>query len=136
MNRVSRLLLAFLVLFSCFAMSTRAQTPTPSPAQDPTKAPDKSATKEEEMNPFAPEPATPLPAGMTGSDVNDPRAKLKPGIFDAGEAAMGIRHVLLLKKPDAFQLGSDDPDNPKVKQTLGQLGIGGNDVSKYQRRRN
>jgi hypothetical protein len=134
MNRVHaiafRLLLASLVLCSCFAMSTRAQTPTPSPAQDPTKAPDKSATKEEEMNPFAPEPATPLPAGMTGSDVNDPRAKLKPGIFDAGEAAVGIRHVLLLKKPDAFQLGSDDPDNPKVKQTLGQLGIGGNDVSK------
>ncbi|HEX6649943.1 MAG TPA: hypothetical protein VF075_10395 [Pyrinomonadaceae bacterium] len=130
MNRVSRLLLASFVLCSCLAMSTRAQTPTPSPAQDPTKAPDKSATKEEEMNPFAPEPPTPLPAGMTGSDVNDPRAKLKPGIFDAGEAAVGIRHVLLLKKPDAFQLGSDDPDNPKVKQTLGQLGIGGNDVSK------
>ena len=130
MNRVFRLLLASLVLCSCFALSTRAQTPTPSPAQDPTKAPDKSATKEEEADPFAPEPAAPLPAGMTGSDVNDPRAKLKPGIFDAGEAAVGIRHVLLLKKPDAFQLGSDDPDNPKVKQTLGQLGIGGNDVSK------
>src|SRR5262245_6422119 len=134
MNRVHaiafRLLLASLVLCSCFAMSTRAQTPTPSPAQDPTKAPDKTATKEEEANPFAPEAATPLPAGMTGSDVNDPRAKLKPGILDAGEAAVGIRHVLLLKKPDAFQLGSDDPDNPKVKQTLGQLGIGGNDISK------
>jgi hypothetical protein len=125
-----RLIVVSLVLCSCLAMSTRAQTPSPTPAQDPTKAPDKAATKEEEANPFAPEPATPLPPGMTGSDVNDPRAKLKPGIFDAGEAAVGIKHVLLLKKPDAFQLGSDDPDNPKVQQTLGQLGIGGNDVSK------
>ena len=35
---------------------------------------------------------------------------------------------MLLKKPDAFQLGSDDPDNPKVQKTLGLLGIG--DTSK------
>ena len=42
---------------------------------------------------------------MTGSDVNDPRAKLKPGMDDAGEAALGIKHLFLLKKPDAFQLG-------------------------------
>ena len=31
---------------------------------------------------------------MTGSDVNDPRAKLTPGIYDAGEAAMGIQACL------------------------------------------
>ena len=61
---------------------------------------------------------------MTGSDANDPRAKLAPGMYDAGEAAMGIKHLMLLKKPDAFQLGSDDPDDPKVKKTLGLLGIG------------
>jgi hypothetical protein len=60
---------------------------------------------------------------MTGSDVNDPRTKLSPGIYDAGEAAMGLKHVTLFKKPDAFQLGSDDPDNPRVQKTLGQLGI-------------
>ena len=41
---------------------------------------------------------------------------------------MGIKHLLLLKKPDAFQLGSDDPDDPKVQKTLGLLGIG--DTSK------
>ena len=81
-----------------------------------------------ETNPFAPETAQPLPPGMTGSDVNDPRAKLTPGIYDAGETAMGIKHVLLLKKPDAFQLGTDDPDDPKVQKTLGLLGIG--DTSK------
>ena len=41
---------------------------------------------------------------MTGSDVNDPRAKLKPGMYDAGELAKGMKHVAFVKKPDAFQL--------------------------------
>ena len=31
----------------------------------------------------------------------------------------------LVKKPDAFQLGATDPDDPKVQKTLGQLGLGG-----------
>ena len=79
---------------------------------------------EEEGNPFAPQPAPALPPGMTGSDVNDPRAKLTPGLYDAGEAAMGLKHLVLVKKPDAFQLGSDNPDDPKVQKTIGQLGIG------------
>ena len=63
---------------------------------------------------------------MTGSDENDPRAKLSPGLYDAGEAAMGLEHLLLLKKPDAFQLGTTDPDDPKVMKVLGQLGMGAN----------
>jgi hypothetical protein len=61
---------------------------------------------------------------MTGSDANDPRAKLTPGMYDAGEVSMGIKHLMLLKKPDAFQLGSDDPDSPKVDKSLGLIGIG------------
>ena len=65
-----------------------------------------------------------LPPGMTGSDANDPRAKLTPGMYDAGEASMGMKHLLLLKKPDAFQLGATDPDDPKVQKTIGQLGMG------------
>ncbi len=69
------------------------------------------------------EPAPKLPAGMTGSDTSDPRTKLKPGLFDAGEAAWGIKHLLLVKKPNAFQLGTDDPDSPSVQKTLGILGI-------------
>jgi hypothetical protein len=69
------------------------------------------------------EPAPPLPAGMKGSDPSDPRAKLSPGLYDAGVAAAGIRHLALLKKPDAFQLGSDDADNPKVQKILAQLGM-------------
>ncbi len=68
--------------------------------------------------------APPLPAGMTGSDTSDPRAKLTPGMYDAGETAMGIKHLTLLKKPDAFQLGTDNADDPKVQKTLGLLGIG------------
>lgn len=70
------------------------------------------------------ETAPPLPAGMTGSDASDPRAKLTPGLFDAGEASMGMKHLMLLKKPAAFQLGSDNADDPKVQKTLGLLGVG------------
>jgi len=120
----------------CFAVSrSQAQeaqpaTPSQDQAQKPANPPsDKQAEKkdsEEQGNPFAPEPAPALPPGMTGSDANDPRAKLAPGLYDAGEAAMGIQHLLLLKKPDAFQLGSADPDDPKVQKTLAQLGMGAN----------
>jgi hypothetical protein len=99
---------------------TKAQAPpTPPPAQHAEDADD-----DDNDDPFTPQPAAPLPAGMTGSNANDPRAKLKPGLYDAGEAAMGLKHVLLLKKPDAFQLGSSDPDDPKVQKIFGQLGVG------------
>lgn len=117
-----RLLTASLVLCSCFAAGTPAQTPSPSP--ESVKTPESKPAGQDGGNPFAPETAPPLPAGMTGSNTNDPRAKLSPGIYDAGEAAMGLKHLMLLKKPDAFQLGSDDPDNPKVQKTLGLLGVG------------
>jgi len=61
---------------------------------------------------------------MMGSDASDPRANLAPGLYDAGETSMGIKHLTLLKKPDAFQLGASDPDDPKVQKMIGQLGIG------------
>jgi hypothetical protein len=140
MNRLSSLArgVVWVALISCFTVNrTHAQaTPAAPPqeqAQKPANPPSgqeaekKDGEKkgaEEQQNPFAPEPAPALPAGMTGSDANDPRAKLAPGLYDAGEAAMGIEHLLLLKKPDAFQLGSTDPDDPKVQKTLGQLGVG------------
>jgi len=118
-----RLLVLSLLFWSCFAARTQAQTPLPSP--ESTKTPEtKSANQAAEANPFTPEPAVPLPAGMTGSDANDPRAKLAPGMYDASETSMGIKHLMLLKKPDAFQLGSADPDDPKVQKTLGLLGVG------------
>ena len=69
------------------------------------------------------EPAPKLPLGMTGSDPNDPRTKLTPGIYDAGETAFGLKHVGLLKKPDAFQLGTDDVNSARVGKTLDSIGI-------------
>src|SRR5215207_3766362 len=102
MNRVHtfsfRFLLVSFVLCSCFAATSLAQGQL--------------------------ESAPPLPNGMTGSDPNDPRAKLTPGMSNAGEAAMGMKHLTLIKKPDAFQLGSDNPDDPKVQKALDLLGVG------------
>jgi hypothetical protein len=69
-----------------------------------------------------PESAPPLPPGMTGSNAKDPRATLKPGFYDAGETAVGMKHLLLLKKPEAFQLGVD-PNDPKVGKALSALGV-------------
>ena len=132
MNRVHaiafRLLIASLLLCSGFAVDALAQTPSPSPAQETTKPPDTQP-----KDPFAPEPADPLPPGMTGSDVTDPRVKLTPGIYDAGEAALGIKHLLLIKKPDAFQLGTDDPNDPKVQKMLGQFGAPASEIAKISK---
>jgi len=124
MNRVHtfafRLLVSSLLLGSCFSGRGQAQTPS---AQQPTKAAEANADqKKAQDDPFAPEQAPPLPPGMTGSDANDPRARLKPGMYDAGEVSMGIRHLRLLRKPGPFQL--DSSDSTKVKKTLGLLGIG------------
>jgi hypothetical protein len=63
-----------------------------------------------------------LPPGMTGSNPNDPRTTLKSGVYDAGEAAMGIKHVALLKKPAAFDVGTD-PNSPMVTKALLALGV-------------
>jgi hypothetical protein len=133
MNRVFGfiLLVAGTVLIFSYgvnrALAQDAKPANPPQGQAQQAAPaDKSAEKKDaegEGNPFAPEPAPPLPPGMTGSDANDPRAKLSSGMYDAGEAAMGMKHLDLVKKPDAFQLDSANPDDPKVQNTLGQLGV-------------
>src|SRR5262249_18083161 len=125
MNRVHlmfcRLLVGSLFLWPGFAGKTQAKPPA---SKETTKAANANPDqKKAEEDPFAPEPAPPLPAGMTGSDANDPRAKLKPGMYDAGEASLGMKHLLLLKKPDPFQLDTADPNNPKVQTTLGSLGV-------------
>jgi len=127
MNRIPIITLRLLGVATCllFGVSRmQAQAPpkpTPPPAQGAADADDDD---DDNDNPFLPQPAPALPPGMTGSDANDPRAKLKSGLYDAGEAAMGIKHLLLLKKPDAFQLGASDPDDPKVQKMVGQLGVG------------
>ncbi len=133
MNRVPSLIFRVAVaamILCCGVSRMHAQTPahTPAspsaqaPAQQP--APEPAKTPDADDNPFAATPAPPLPPGMTGSDANDPRFKLTPGLYDAGEASMGLKHLQLLKKPEAFQLGTTDPDDPKVERTVRQLGFG------------
>jgi hypothetical protein len=136
MNRVTTFLLCFAVTTLAFSVSpsrihAQAQPATP-PQAEPQKTADQSATKDskdskdsddDEGSFFTPEPSPPLPPGMTGSDLNDPRAKLSPGVYNAGETSLGIKHLLLLKKPDAFQLGVTDPDDPKVEKMVGVLGM-------------
>lgn len=135
MNRVSRLFLcvAAAALLYCVGINgaqAQEQPANQPEAQKPENAPaaqqNTKNKEDDEGDLFAPQPAPPLPPGMTGSDPNDPRAKLAPGLYDAGEASMGLKHLLLLNKPDAFQLGSDDPDDPRVTKIMGQLGIGSN----------
>src|SRR5215467_10921021 len=99
MNRAQRLaffaaIMAVTLFFTVSWLHAQAQKPAPSSGA---QAPD----DEEEANPFAPEPPPTLPPGMTGSDVNDPRAKLTPGLYDAGEISLGMKHLMLAKKPDA-----------------------------------
>jgi hypothetical protein len=70
-----------------------------------------------------PDVSRPLPPGMVGSNPNDPRSKLTAGMDNAGTTAKGMRHVLLLKKPDAFQIKPEDVDTDRVKKVLGSIGL-------------
>ena len=144
MNRIHCVALRFAamaaaaILMCCHVSGVQAQMAAPTtpatqaPAQEaaPAGAPADAGKSDEDRNPFAPAPAPPLPAGMTGSNASDPRFSLTPGLYDAGESSMGMKHLLLVKKPEAFQLGTDQPDDPKVQKTIGQLGIGGGMVAK------
>lgn len=98
MNRIKfifdRIAATFFVLTLCFVSATFAQNNNAPPAK--------------------------LPQGMTGSDAKDPRATLTPGLYDAGEVAFGMKHIQLLKKPNAFQLPTDEK---KLKETFKSLGI-------------
>ena len=119
-----RLLVGSLLSGLFFVGQMQAQTPSSQDSKKPTNAkPDQNKVEKAEEDSFAPEPAPPLPAGMTGSDANDPRAKLKPGMYDAGEVSLGLKHLTLVKKPGPFELDSVNPDDPKVQKTLGLLGV-------------
>src|SRR5579872_6244295 len=118
------------MLLGVGGLRVQAQNPpapsTPPAAQSPAdanKEADKKKDDDEDENPFAPEPAPTLPPGMKGSDASDPRAKLTPGLYDAGETSKGMKHLALIKKPDAFQLGTSDPEAAKVKKVMDQIGI-------------
>ena len=119
------------VMFLLFGAGTlRAQKPQPAaPVNQPPDA--KAAAKPvptDELDEFAPKPAPPLPAGMTGADTSDPRYTLKAGMYDAGEAAMGLKHLDFVRKPEPFRLDATSPDDPQVEKTLKLLGVG--DTSK------
>src|SRR5262249_23912184 len=130
---------AIVLCFGSTAGTTRAQQSSPpqkssqeqkaatadkGDKKDQADKKDDSDEDDDEKDPFAPEPPTPLPVGMTGSDASDPRASLTPGIYNAGETFLGLKHLQLVKKPEAFQLGTDQADDPKVQKLIGQLGIG------------
>ena len=113
MDRLPKSMFRFvsLSIFMLAAAAAFSQTPAPTPAGPP-------------PDPFAPQSAPPLPAGMTGSNTSDPRFKLTPGLYNAGETSMGLKHLNFMKKPDAFQLGTEDPNDPRVSNTLkGVLGV-------------
>ena len=117
-------LAALTAVIFCSGLSLlRAQTispATPPAAAQPAGTEDDEKEEEKE---FSVQPAPPLPPGMTGSNTNDPRYTLKPGMYDAGETAMGMKHLVFLKKPAAFELGAGSPDDPKVQKILGDLAI-------------
>jgi hypothetical protein len=123
--RSAKVPMAAMVLLAS-ACLLHAQQPAPAtPAAQPPDA--KAAAKPaptDELDEFAPKPAPPLPAGMTGADTKDPRYTLKAGLYDAGEAAMGIQHVYFLKKPGPFRFDATSPDDPQVDKALTLLGIG------------
>ena len=102
------------IILGCGVTSPQARAQRPLTGPRPAASPSESGGGDD--NPFAPEPAPTLPPGMTGSDITDPRAALNAGLYDAGQAAVGIKHVMLFKKPDAFQLGTAEHDDPRVKQ--------------------
>jgi hypothetical protein len=67
--------------------------------------------------------------GAGGSTMNDPRAVLKPGFYDAGEAALGMEHVAFVKKPDAFQAPPPKPDAKPMERMFAQLGYSNSDMA-------
>jgi hypothetical protein len=111
------------VVFCSGVVLLQAQTPQtgPAPATQASQTPAKAADDEDDS--FAVQPAPPLPAGMTGSNTNDPRYTLKPGMYDAGEAAFGMKHLAFVKKPGVFQLPASSPDDPAVGAMLAKMSV-------------
>lgn len=118
------------ILFIPKPSNSQEQKPAPAPPGQAQAAPQGQEKPKAEEDPFAPHPAPPLPPGMTGSDVNDPRAKLKAGMYDAGEIAKGLKHLAFVKKPNAFQIQATSADDPSVQKMLGQLGVGAAELQK------
>jgi hypothetical protein len=59
----------------------------------------------------------------------DPREGLKPGWYDAGEASLGMEHLVFLKKPDAFQPPASKPTDSPMQKMFAQLGFANSDLA-------
>ena len=122
--------LAFRLVVAAFTLAVFNSTIIGVKAQMPAAPAAKPAPPADDDEPLTPQPPPPLPPGMTGSTMNDPRVGLKAGLYDAGEAAMGMEHLAFLKKADAFQLPATQPDDPVVQKTLDTLGVNKAKLSK------
>src|SRR5437868_5167136 len=119
-----RLLVGSLLSGFFFVGQMQAQTPSSQDSKKPTNAkPDQNKGEKAEEDSFAPEPAPPLPAGMTGSDAKDPRAKPTHRMYEAGELSLGQKQLTHVKKPGPTELESVNPDDTTVQKTLGLLGV-------------
>jgi hypothetical protein len=102
-----------LILVPVGALSQTPSTPKPNVENGPGAAP-------------------PLPAGMTGANPDDPRAKLKPGLFDAGEAVKdcatlpcsGSRRPFNSTRPTPGARGDDDSWSDRDTQCFCYAGRG------------
>ncbi len=95
----------------------------------------------------APTPPPPPPASKVFSNPragsDDPRVGLKPGLYDAGEAAFGLEKVVSLPKPPGFAPGNfvatpnpepppenNPPENNPAGNTAGENAAGGNNAAR------
>jgi hypothetical protein len=69
----------------------------------------------------APTPAAAAPA--------DPREGLKAGLFDAGEASLGLQHIDFIKKPDAFTAPPPKPTDGPFAKILSALSFANSDFA-------
>lgn len=73
--------------------------------------------------------AQPAPRGTDLAQHVDPRVGLKAGMFDAGEAALGMEHIDFLKKPAAFTASPVKPDDGPMQRLLAQLVFANSDFA-------
>lgn len=73
--------------------------------------------------------AQPVPRGTDLAKPADPREGLRAGMFDAGEATLGMEHIDFLKKPKAFTPPPPKPDDGPMAKLLAQLVFANSDFA-------
>lgn len=69
------------------------------------------------------------PSKTANSTPSDPREGLKAGLYDAGEAIMGMEHLAFIKKPEAFHPPAPKPDDSPRAVVMAQLGFANSDLA-------